>query len=138
MIDFSYQTEFELTSTEEIINWIGGVIASEGFEEGDINFIFCDDDFLYNLNVKFLDHDTLTDIISFDYSLGKEIHGEVYISVDRVSENSVNFKTEFNEELHRVIIHGILHFCGYKDKTPAEADKMRSMEDQALSLRLFV
>ena len=138
MIDFSYQTEFELTSTEEIINWIGGVLTSEGFEEGDIDFIFCDDDFLYNLNKEFLHHDTLTDIISFDYSLGKEIHGEVYISVDRVSENSVNFKTEFNDELHRVIIHGILHLCGYKDKTPAEADKMRSMEDQALNLRLFV
>jgi len=138
MIDFSYQTAFELSSSDEIANWISGIIAAEGFEEGDISYIFCDDDYLYSLNKEFLDHDTLTDIISFDYSLGKEIHGEIYISVDRVTDNAVNFKTEFNDELHRVIIHAILHFCKYKDKTAAEARVMRLKEEQALKQRLFV
>ena len=138
MIDFSYQTEFELKDSEQVARWIGGIIASEGFEEGDISYIFCDDDYVYSLNKEFLEHDTLTDIISFDYSLGKQIHGEIYISVDRVAENAENFKTEFIDELHRVIIHGILHLCKYKDKTQSEIDMMRLMEDQALEKRLFV
>ena len=77
-------------------------------------------------------HDTLTDIISFDYRVGKQINGEIYISVERVAENSKDFKTNFEDELHRVMIHGILHFCGYKDKTALEEGAMRSKEDEAL------
>ena len=138
MIDFSYKTELEFSNADEITNWIGNVIVAEGFDEGDISYIFCDDDFLYNLNKEFLDHDTLTDIISFDYSLGKQIHGEIYISVERVTENADSFNAEFNDELQRVIIHGILHFCGYKDKTQAEAEEMRLKEDRALKQRLFI
>lgn len=138
MIDFSYQTEFELKASNKVAKWISKIIASEGFVEGDISYIFCDDDYLYNLNKEFLNHDTFTDIISFDYSLGKQIHGEIYISVDRVSENAISFETDFNDELHRVIIHGILHFCKYKDKTPAEAEMMRLKEEQSLKQRLFV
>jgi len=138
MIDFSYQTDFKLNSETEISKWIGDIISEEGFAEGDISYVFCDDDFLLNINQEFLNHDTLTDIISFDYSLGKQIHGEIYISVERVSENAKSFDSEFIDELHRVIIHGILHYCGYKDKTTGTAKEMRLKENEALSLRSFV
>jgi len=138
MIEFSYQTKFKLTAETDVAKWIGEVIVAEGFVEGDISYVFCDDEFLLNINKEFLSHDTLTDIISFDYSLGKQIHGEIYISVERVSENAGNFNSVFNDELHRVIIHGILHYCGYKDKTESAANEMRQKEDDALGRRLFV
>lgn len=138
MIDFSYQTEFKLSYENDISNWIGDVIVAEDFAEGDISFIFCDDEFLHGINKEFLNHDTLTDIISFDYSLGKQIHGEIYISVERVAENAISFGTKFNDELQRVIVHGILHYCGYKDKTETESEEMKQKEDDALNMRLFV
>ncbi|MFT7627843.1 MAG: putative rRNA maturation factor [Ulvibacter sp.] len=138
MIDFSYQTEFKLSCEVNISKWISDIIIAEGFSEGDISYVFCDDQFLLNINKEFLDHDTLTDIISFDYSLGKQIHGEIYISVERVGENAISFDSEFNNELHRVIIHGILHYCGYKDKSETAANVMRLKEDEALSKRNFV
>ena len=138
MIDFSYQTEFKLSYENDISNWIGDVIVAEDFAEGDISFIFCDDEFLHGINKEFLNHDTLTDIISFDYSLGKQIHGEIYISVERVAENAISFGTKFNDELQRVIVHGILHYCGYKDKTETESEEMKQKEDDALDMRLFV
>jgi rRNA maturation RNase YbeY len=90
---------------------------------------------LHQLNVDFLDHDTLTDIISFDYSVGKELHGDVYISIDRVKENALDFKVDFSDELARVMIHGVLHYCGYKDKSTQEAELMRSNEDYYLAQR---
>jgi rRNA maturation RNase YbeY len=138
MIDFSYQTEFKLPSEEAVAKWISDVISNEGFAEGDISYVFCEDEFLLHINKEFLNHDTLTDIIRFDYSLGKEIHGEIYISVERVAENATIYAAEFDEELHRVIIHGILHYCGYKDKTEKAAKEMRLKEDEALKRRDFV
>jgi rRNA maturation RNase YbeY len=138
MIDFSYQTDFKLKKETDISKWISSVIVSEGFAEGDISYVFCDDDFLLGINKEFLNHDTFTDIISFDYSLGKQIHGEIYISVDRVRDNAGNFKTAFDTELHRVIVHGILHYCGYKDKTETDEIEMRSKEERALAQRQFV
>lgn len=138
MIDFAYQNDFKLTNEEVVRTWISSIIASEGYAEGDINYVFCDDDYLLNINKEFLHHDTLTDIISFDYSLGTQIHGEIYISTDRVSENAASFETDFIHELHRVIIHGILHYCGYKDKTDAQAAEMRSKEEEALKKRSFL
>ncbi len=134
MINFFFETEFQLKNTTVISKWIEDVIASEGFELGDINYIFCNDEYLHKLNVDFLQHDTLTDIISFDYSLGKEIHGEIYISEERVKENALLFKTTFNQELHRVIIHGILHYCGYKDKTEIETNFMRLKENNSIQI----
>lgn len=134
MVEFNYESEFRLENEKDIINWIEGIIVSEGFETGEILYIFCDDAYLHKLNVEFLNHDTLTDIISFDYTLGKQINGEIYISVERVLDNSSDFKTTFLEELHRVIIHGILHFCGYKDKSPSDEKIMREKEDTALVL----
>jgi probable rRNA maturation factor len=137
MIDFFYETDFNLTNEKEITTWISSIISSEGFEEGDLTYVFCDDKYLLSLNEEFLNHDTLTDIISFDYSLGKQIHGEIYISIERVIENASHFKVDFNDELHRVMIHGILHYCGYKDKLETEEILMRSKEDYALEQRNF-
>lgn len=138
MIEFNFETDFDLKNEALLRKWIVEIIKSEGFELGEIGYVFCDDEYLYKLNVEFLNHDTLTDIISFDYGVGKEINGEVFISVERVAENASDFETHFDEELHRVMIHGILHFCGYKDKTEAEQTLMREKEDAALQrLRSF-
>ncbi len=138
MINFYSETDFKLQQEEQISKWITKIITSEGFEEGEVSFIFCDDEYLHKLNVEFLNHDSLTDIISFDNSLGKQINGDIYISVDRVLENSKTFKTTFLNELHRVIIHGVLHFCGFKDKSEEDAKTMRSKENEALLSRDFV
>lgn len=138
MIEFYSETEFTLENSNDISKWIAEVIEKEEYEFGDITFIFCDDDYLHKLNVQFLNHDTLTDIISFDNSLGKQIHGEIYISVERVKENSAEYNVSFTEELHRVIIHGILHYCGYKDKSVDDETLMRSKENDSLLLRSFV
>ena len=135
MISFNYETDFELGNTEIISKWISNTIEAEHCNEGDINYIFCSDDYLHKINVDFLSHDTYTDIISFDYSVGKELHGDIYISVDRVKENATEFDVSFDDELARVMIHGVLHYCGYKDKTDDEAQQMRSKEDYYLSIR---
>lgn len=132
MIEFYYETDFRLSKSENLAKWISGVISHEGFDLGEIAYIFCDDAYLHQLNVEFLKHDTFTDIISFDNSVGNEIGGEIYISVERVRENAAEFGTSFEEELHRVMIHGILHYCGYKDKSSMEAEMMRNKEDEAL------
>lgn len=129
MISFNYENDFELDSETEVSNWISNVIVSEDCIEGDINYIFCDDKYLHKLNVQFLNHDTLTDIISFDYSIEKNLQGDIYISTERVADNAKDFDVEFTQELQRVLVHGILHFCGYKDKTEEEAIVMRSKED---------
>ncbi len=138
MIEFYSETNFQLNVSNAVTKWNSDSITSEGYEEGDIAYIFCDDAYLHKLNVEFLDHDTFTDIISFDYTLGKQVHGEIYISVERVKENAIIFSTDFEAELHRVMIHGILHFCGFKDKLDADAALMRKKEDEALKRRTFV
>lgn len=135
MIEFFSDNDFELVQQNQIIDWIQSVICSEGYILGEITYIFCSDEYLLKLNQDFLKHDTLTDIISFDYSLGKQCNGEIYISTDRVAENAATYKVSFVEELHRVMIHGILHLCGYKDKTEKEAALMRNKENEALEKR---
>lgn len=132
MITFNYETEFVLTNEEQITRWVKEVIEKEGCKEGEINYIFCGDEYLHKINVEFLQHDTYTDIISFDYSLGKLINGDIYISIDRVKENAEKYNTTFAEELHRVMIHGILHYAGYKDKTEEDKNEMRNKENDAL------
>ena len=129
MISFNYETDFELNEPDQISQWISKTIIEENCKEGDINYIFCSDEYLHKINVEFLNHDTLTDIISFDYSVGKELHGDIYISIDRVRENALEFDVDFTNELHRVMFHGVLHYCGYKDKTENEKVEMRSKED---------
>jgi rRNA maturation RNase YbeY len=132
MINFNYETDFILESEEQISTWIFNTISEEGFKLEEINYVFCDDDYLHKLNVEFLKHDTLTDIISFDYSVGKIIQGDIFISIERVKDNARDYGVIFNKELRRVIIHGVLHYCGYKDKTDAEATIMRSKENYYL------
>ena len=134
MIAFNYETEFQLDDEEKTTNWIEGCVEKEGFELGEINYIFCNDDYLHKINVEFLQHDTLTDIISFDYTLGKLVGGDIFISVDRVAENAKEFEVSFINELHRVIIHGVLHYMGYKDKSKEEKQLMRNRENQCLNI----
>ena len=129
MISFNYESDFKLHNEKELAIWISSVINSEGFKEGDINYIFCNDDYLLQLNQEFLNHDTLTDIISFDYTLGKEINGDIFISIERVLDNAKDYQVEFSNELHRVMVHGILHYCGYNDKTQKETQLMRVKEN---------
>ncbi len=134
MITFNYETEFELANEGKYALWLAAVITSENKKEGDINFIFCDDDYLHKINLEYLNHDDLTDIISFDYSVGNELHGDVFISIERVRDNAADFNVSFEEELHRVLVHGILHYCGYKDKTEFDALTMRQKEEEKMSL----
>lgn len=133
MIEFNYETDFNLTNETLLKDWINDIATSEDFEIGEINYIFCDDAYLHKLNVEFLNHDTLTDIISFDNSLGKLLNGDIFISVSRVKENAKDYKVSFDNELHRVMIHGVLHYMGYKDKTDLEKKEMRNRENLALN-----
>lgn len=135
MINFNYENDFVLSNEGQIAKWISYTIKEEGCQEEEINYIFCDDEYLHRLNVEFLKHDTLTDIISFDYSIGKILQGDIFISTERVLDNTTDFKVTFEEELSRVIIHGVLHLCGYKDKTEEDEKMMRSKEDHYLSKR---
>lgn len=133
MITFNYETDFTLTEEQKTKTWIQEVIESHEFKLGEINYIFCSDTDLHKINVEFLQHDTFTDIISFDYTLGKIINGDIYISVERVKENAQEFNVTFDNELHRVIIHGVLHYLGYKDKNKVEKREMRNKENDCLS-----
>ena len=137
MIEFYSETDFKIEDTKALSHWISEIILHENHELGDLTYVFCDDAYLHKLNLQFLNHDTLTDIISFDNSLGNQIHGEIYISVEHVKENAGTYQVAFLEELHRVIIHGVLHFCGYKDKTKKQQETMSCRENEALDLRTF-
>jgi len=132
VITFNSETSFTLNNQKKLVKWIGDVISSEGFQVGEINYIFCDDSYLNKINQEFLNHDTFTDIISFDYTLGKEVGGDIFISIERVLENAEKFNEVFENELHRVMIHGILHFIGYKDKTKKDKTLMRTKEDEKI------
>lgn len=134
MISFNYETQFKLPKKSDYKGWLSRVIQSESKSEGDINYIFCDDDFLLGINQQYLNHDTLTDIISFDYSVGNELHGDVFVSIQRVRENAADFKVTFEEELKRVMVHGLLHYCGYKDKSEKDKREMRLKEDEKIKL----
>ena len=134
MISFNYETDFELGDEMLFSNWISAIIFSEEREEGEINFIFCDDDYLHKINLEYLQHDTLTDIISFDYCEGNFLHGDVFISVERVAENAKEFNVSFENELKRVMAHGILHYCGYKDKSKDDEVLMRQKENEKIEM----
>jgi rRNA maturation RNase YbeY len=134
-ITFSTQADsFCLEDEQRLIKWIKTIITSQGKKVGVISYLFCDDDYVLEANQSFLNHDTYTDIITFDYVEGDVISGDIMISVDRVKENATIFDVPFDRELHRVIIHGILHLLGQGDKTTFEAAQMRKREDDALEL----
>jgi rRNA maturation RNase YbeY len=134
MISFNYELDFSLEDEALFSDWISRVISSEEKNEGEINYIFCDDEYLLEINKQYLDHDYYTDIISFDYSIGNELHGDIFVSIDRVKENAEEFGVSFQDELKRVIIHGVLHYCGYKDKSEEEELLMRSKEDEKIKM----
>jgi rRNA maturation RNase YbeY len=134
MISFNYETDFELDNEEQYEDWISRIIESEGFDEGEINYIFCDDEYLHKINVEYLDHDTLTDIISFDYTVGNLIQGDIFVSIERVKDNASDFNVSFEDELKRVLSHGVLHYCGYKDKSPKDEALMRSKEEEKMQM----
>ena len=134
MISFNYETQFVLENESAFEDWISRIIASEGFEEGEINYIFCDDDYLHKINLEYLNHDTLTDIISFDYTVGNLLQGDIFVSVERVIDNAKDFKVSFDEEIKRVLSHGVLHYCGYKDKSPEQEAIMRNKEDEKIKM----
>jgi len=133
---FTKDISFSLAKPRRTSNWIKLIAQKEKREVLDVSYIFCSDTYLLQLNQQFLNHNTLTDIITFDYSEGaKQLEGEIYISIDRVKENAGKFKVPFQDELDRVMIHGVLHLIGYKDKKPADKALMRKKEEASLSLR---
>jgi len=134
-VQFHSECDFELADSEEIIAWMESTAKEESKHIGALNYIFCDDEYLHKINVEFLNHDTLTDIITFDYCVGDELISDIYISVERVRENAKEFSDSFEDELSRVLIHGLLHLCGYKDKTDEESALMLLKENYYLSLR---
>ncbi|MDG1374076.1 MAG: rRNA maturation RNase YbeY [Flavobacteriaceae bacterium] len=129
MISFHSEVPFEISNPDSTAAWLSSIISQENYKEGEVSIVFCDDAFLHKLNLEFLNHDTLTDVISFDYSVGKEIHGEIFISIERVQENATEFNQTFTSEISRVMAHGVLHYCGYKDKSDSDAATMRSKEE---------
>jgi probable rRNA maturation factor len=134
MISFNYELDFTLDNEQAFQDWLSEVIISENKTEGEINYIFCDDEYLLEINKQYLDHDTLTDIISFDYSIGNDLHGDIFISIERVKENALDFNVSFQEELKRVMVHGVLHYCGYKDKSENDEKLMRQKEEEKIAM----
>ena len=135
MISFqNLSVSFKLNQKTKIKLWIKTIIDKEKHTLGTINYMFCNDDELLEINIKHLNHNTLTDIITFDYTEDKKISSDIFISVDRVLENAKKFEVTFEEELRRVMIHGVLHLCGYKDKSKPDAELMRKKENWALKL----
>lgn len=134
MINYNYEIDFILSDEDIYSSWIDAVILSEEKELGEVSYIFCDDEYLLEINKQYLNHDTLTDIISFDYTEDNIISGDIFISLERVRDNAVDLNTTFDEELKRVMIHGILHYCGYKDKSAKEELLMRSKEDEKIQM----
>jgi len=143
-LDIQYHTEdidFTLPFQEAISEWLLSVIRDEGYLTGELNYIFCSDTSLLAYNQQFLQHDTLTDVITFDYCTGsgpqKRISGDIFISIDRIRENAQSLQLGFVEELTRIMVHGLLHLCGYKDKTKAAKREMTQKEDFYLALLLL-
>jgi probable rRNA maturation factor len=131
---FTEGITFNLSNPRKTSNWLGKIALSEGRPVESLTYIFCSDKYLLSLNKKYLNHSTYTDILSFDFSEGVQINGEIYISIARVRENSKLFDQPFEQELKRVLAHGLLHFFGYKDKTPQQKAQMRIKEEACLSL----
>lgn len=133
---FCNGVRFKLKNPRKVSSWIKTVVEKEGASIQEINYVFCSDSYLLTLNQGFLKHNTLTDIITFDNS-GEEsvLEGEIYISIERVKENAKEYEVPFEDELSRVMIHGVLHLLGYKDKKPSEKALMRKKEEACLSLR---
>ncbi|UIR55564.1 rRNA maturation RNase YbeY [Sphingobacterium sp. SRCM116780] len=136
---FAEDIEFILKEKAKVREWILATIKSEGFKRvGELSFIFCSDKYLLEINKQYLDHDTYTDIVTFDSSEDEDvIAGDIFISVERIAENAEKFKVSSRDELHRVIAHGVLHLCGYYDKTAEDKTRMTAKENEYLEKRTF-
>ena len=135
---FEEDVTLKIKNKLNIKKWLKETIEKEGYKLGELNYIFCSDEYLHQMNVSYLNHDTLTDIITFDNSdVEGKIIGDVFISIDRVTENAKKFDVEFIDELNRVMVHGALHLVGYKDKKKEEQEKMRAKENYYLKRRNF-
>lgn len=134
MINFHYETNFNLSPEESYQEWLQAIATSEEHHIAELNYIFCNDAYLHKINVEYLNHDTYTDIISFDYTENDEVAGDIFISVKRVRENANTFEVSFHNELLRVMAHGLLHLCGYGDKTNEEKTLMRSKEEEKIKM----
>jgi probable rRNA maturation factor len=133
-IEFHTQNNFTLEDEDNIVLWLHRAAKEEKKHIEGVQYIFCDDAYLHKINLEFLKHDNYTDIITFDYCIGDELISDIYISTERVKENAKIYEVSFKEELKRVMIHGLLHLCGYKDKSKDEAMQMREKENFYLSL----
>lgn len=134
-IQYHTECDFSFTVANKRTAWLLEIAKKEGRNLELINYIFCDDEYLHKINLEFLSHDNYTDIITFDYGLGVDLVSDIFVSVERVQENANEFKTSFEDELDRVLAHGLLHLCGYKDKSPEDQALMREKENYYLSLR---
>lgn len=136
---FSEDIDFTLKDKAKVRSWIGDTIKSEGFKRvSELSFVFCSDDYLLAINKQYLNHDTYTDIVTFDSSDEEDvIAGDIFISIERIRENAAKFGVTEQEELHRVIIHGVLHLCGYYDKKKEDKELMTAKENEYLSKRVF-
>jgi probable rRNA maturation factor len=133
MIDFQYIENDKLSNTEDLNLWINNVIKEEEMVIGELVYVLCNDEYLLKKNIQFLNHNTLTDVITFDYSDDKIISGDILISTERVVENAKIFNVNYLTELHRVMVHGLLHLLGYKDKIEKDANTMREKENYYLN-----
>ncbi|MAW95995.1 MULTISPECIES: rRNA maturation RNase YbeY [unclassified Leeuwenhoekiella] len=134
MIEFNSQNDFSLQEEDRIKLWLERIAQKESFQIDELGYVFCSDEYLLEINKQYLDHDTYTDIVTFDYSDNGVLNGELYISTERVEDNSKDFNVSFDTELRRVIAHGLLHMCGYGDKSVDEISVMRSKEEECLKL----
>ncbi len=135
MIQFFFENTEKITIESTLAAWLEDIILTEGKKPGDINYIFCDDEYLLQVNKEYLHHDYYTDIITFDYVKGKTISGDIFVSLPRIFDNAETLSKDFDSEFFRVLAHGILHLCGYKDKTDEEISEMRNKEDYYLNKR---
>ena len=130
---FQEETSFQLDNAVKVSRWLEKIAAKEGKNINTLNYIFCSDEYLYHINVEYLDHHTYTDIITFPYEENDDLESDIFISIDRVKENALQYKISFEQELYRVMAHGLLHLCGYGDKTPTEKITMRAKEEEYLA-----
>ncbi|KQC32372.1 rRNA maturation factor [Nonlabens sp. YIK11] len=134
MIDFSYQKEFQLKHEQDHVRWLNKVADFHDATVDVLGYVFCDDEYVHSINLQHLNHDTYTDIITFDYGTDTVLEGEIYISVDRVEDNANDLEEDFDTELRRVMCHGLLHMIGYDDDTVEKKAKMRALENEALQM----
>ena len=134
MINYHYKIDFKLTDESKYTDWVASVIAKEGRVLGQIDYVFCTDKYLLGLNQKYLDCNNYTDIITFDYALNNIVSADIFISIERLRENSEKFKVAFKNEVLRVMVHGVLHLLGYKDKSKKDTQRMREKENKTIEL----